>query len=190
MRKFSIMFGFVLILSSALQIDCLFKSMSPEELEGAIEITDVETKWTEKYYQPWPPRLILVPTLSFRVQNNSDEPVNYINFNAIFRFKDDNENLGDAFMAGIRKVPVNPGEKSDVITLRCNFGMDGKSVNDFKTNPGWRAATVKLFARSKGSQYVSLGEWDVSRKIDFKEPEEVGETPEIKKEEKEDTDRR
>jgi hypothetical protein len=32
---------------------------------------------------------------------------------------------------------------------------------------------VKLFARSKGSQFVLIGEWDVSRTIDFKEPEPV-----------------
>lgn len=184
MRKSSRVLGFVIIIALIPHISCLLKSMSSEELEAAIEITDVDTKWMEKYYQPWPPKLILVPTISFRVKNTSDQPITYVNFNAVFRFKDENENLGDAFMAAIRNTPVEPGEKSDVILLRCNYGVEGKSVNDFRTNPGWQTAAVKLFARSKGSPYIPLGEWDVSRKIDFKEPEEVGEKTEVKKVEK------
>ena len=45
--------------------------------------------------------------------------------------------------------------------------------------------TVKLFAQSKGSNFITLGEWDVSRKIDFKEPEPVGKKdPEEKKDDK------
>lgn len=182
MRKISIALVFVLALGFLPHTSCILKNMSPEELEAAIEITDVETKWVKKYFQLWPPKLILVPAISFRVKNTSDKPINYINFNAVFRFKDENENLGDAFMAAIRNIPVQPGEKGDVIQLRCNYGAEGKSVHDFKTNPGWQAAAVKLFARSKGSPYVALGEWDVSRTIDFKEPEEVGEKPEVKKE--------
>lgn len=184
MKKIPAVLDFILILALFSQITCIIKNMPAEELAAAIEITDVETKWVEKYYQPWPPKLILVPAISFRVLNKSDDPINYVNFNAVFRFKDENENLGDAFMAAIRSVPVLPGEKSEAILLKCNYGVEGKSINDFKTNPGWQTAAVKLFARSKGSPYVPVGEWDVSRKIDFKEPEEVGEKPAIKKEEK------
>jgi hypothetical protein len=182
MRKISVTLVFVLVLAFLPHTSCILKNMSPEELEAAIEITDVETKWMEKYFQIWPPKLILVPTITFRVKNTSDKPINYVNFNAVFRFKEENENLGDAFMAAIRSIPVEPGEKSDAILLKCNYGVDGKSVHDFKTNPGWQIAVVKLFARSKGSPYIAVGEWDVSRTIDFKEPEEVGEKPEVKKE--------
>jgi hypothetical protein len=180
-RAFTALAVTALFLALIPNFSCLVKTMKSEELESAIEITDVETKWVEKYYQPWPPKLILVPAISFRVKNISDQPINYVNFNAIFRFKDDYENLGDSFMAAIRRDPVEPGKKSDIILLKCNYGMEGKSVHDFKTNPGWRSAVVKLFARSKGSPYVEFGEWDVSRTIDFKEPEEVGEKPPVKK---------
>jgi len=41
--------------------------------------------------------------------------------------------------------------------------------------------TVKLFAQMKGSRHVLLGEWIVSRKIDFKEDQPV-QLKEIKKE--------
>ena len=152
----------------------LMKTLTPEELEASIEVMEVETKWVEKYYQPWPPKLTLVPAISFRIKNLTDKPLKYVNFNANFRFMDDYENLGDSFLAAIRNVPVNPGEKSDTILLKSNYGVEGKSLTSFENNSRWKLVTVKLFAQSKGSQFITLGEWDVSREIDFKEPEPVG----------------
>ena len=156
----------VLLLSSC-------KSMSTDELKNSLEIVDVETRWVSKLYQPWPPRLILVPVLSFRVKNIAAKPLTYVNFNAIFKFKGDPENLGDNFMAAIRGKAIMPGATGDVITLKSNFGVEGKSVESIRSNPQWKPVGVKLFARSKGSQFVLIGEWDVSRTIDFKEPEPV-----------------
>ena len=156
----------VLLLSSC-------KSMSTDELKKTIEIIDVETKWVSKGYQPWPPRLFLVPVMSFRVKNIGIKPLTYINFNAIFKFKGDPENLGDNFLAAIRGKAIMPGDTSNVITLKSNFGVEGKSVESIRSNPQWKPVEVRLFARSKGSQFVLIGEWDVSRTIDFKEPEPV-----------------
>jgi hypothetical protein len=156
-----------------LGITGLFHTMSAEELKDKIEITEVDTMWVKKYYQAWPPKLTLVPAISFRVKNISDESLKYINFNANFRFKDDYENLGDCFLAAIRGKPVIPGEKSDVILLKSNYGVEGKTLNSFKNNPNWKTVFVKLFAQSKGSQFALLGQWEVSKKIDFKEPEPV-----------------
>ena len=154
-------------------------SVPSEELKASVQVTDVETKWVSKYYQPWPPRLILVPVVSFRVKNVGPRPLIHVNFNGIFKFKGDPENLGDNFLAAIRSKAVNPGETSEVITLKSNFGVEGKTVASFKDNVQWKPTEVKLYARSKGSQFVLLGEWDISRTIDFVEPAPV----DIKKEE-------
>lgn len=152
----------------------LWKTMSPKELQSSMELADIHTMWVSKYYQPWPPRLILVPALSFRVKNISKKPLRYINFNANFRFRDDFENLGDCFLAAIRKDPILPGNTSDPILLKSNYGVEGKNLASFENNPQWKTVIVKLFSQSKGSQYVLLAEWEVSKTIDFKEPEPVG----------------
>jgi len=138
-------------------------------LVQSLEIVDVQTKWVSKYYQPWPPKLILVPAISFRVKNLSNKPLHYINFNANFRFKDDYENLGDCFLAAIRGKPVMPGELSELILLKSNYGVEGKSVDSFKGNPRWRTVVVKIFSQLKGSKYVLIGVYEISKKIDFKE---------------------
>lgn len=166
----------------------LWKTMSPKELKSSMELEDIHTMWVSKYYQPWPPRLILVPALSFRVKNISKKPLRYINFNANFRFRDDYENLGDSFLAAIRKDPILPGNTSDPILLKSNYGVEGKNLASFENNPQWKTVNVKLFSQSKGSQYILLGEWEVSKTIDFKEPEPVGKekTEEMKTNKKED----
>jgi hypothetical protein len=147
--------------------------MTPEELKASIEITDIETKWVSKYFQPWPPRLILVPQLAFRVKNLSAKPMTYVNFNAVYNFKGERDNFGDCFLAAIRSKAVPPGQLSDLITLKSNLGVDGKDLKTIQNNPAWKQAEVRLFAQSKGTQPVLLGVYDVSRFIDFKEPEPV-----------------
>ena len=150
------------------------KTMSSEELKASIEVLGYTSAWVAKYYQPWPERLILVPQISFRIKNIGPKPLNYINFNAVYNFKGDPENLGDGFLAAIRGKAVPPGETSDLIVLKSDFGVDGRNLAGIRDNPEWRPAEVRLFAQSKGSGPVLLGVYDVSRDIDFKEPEPVG----------------
>jgi len=170
---------FALVVSMSFLPAC--KRMSTEELKNSMEIMDVQTKWVSKEYRAWPPKLTLVPVISFRVKNVSDKPLYYINFNAIFKFKGETKNLGDNFLAAIRKKPVPPGELSEVITLKSNFGVEGKTLDSFKNNPYWKPVIVQLFARAHGSDFVLLGEWEVSKEIDFK-PDQVV-TPVVEKKE-------
>jgi hypothetical protein len=166
--------AFVLVLGIlALAVLPACKTMSRDELKGTIEVMDYTSTWVSKYYQPWPPRLILVPQISFRIKNIGTKPLNYVNFNAVYQFKGDPENFGDAFRASIRGKAIPPGGTSDLIVLKSNLGVEGKNLAGIRDNPEWKPAFVRLFAISKGSTPVLLGVYDVSRDIDFKEPEPV-----------------
>ncbi len=154
------------------------KTMSSDELKASVEVTDYSSAWVSKYYQPWPERLILVPQISFRIKNVGAKALTYVNFNAVYNFKGDPENFGDAFMAAIRGKAVPAGGTSDLIVLKSNLGVDGKNLAGIRDNPQWKQAEVRLFASSKGSTPVLLGVFDVSRDIDFKEPEPVGDKKE------------
>jgi len=145
-----------------------------EELKTYFEIMDMESKWVKKYYSPWPPKLILVPTISFRVKNLSDKPFKYAYFNAIFRQRGEAQNLGDNLFTAWSKKPLMPGDVSDVISMKSNYGVEGKNLVDFKHNPGWKPCTVDLFVKIKGSRYALLGQWEVSKEIDFKEAKPLG----------------
>jgi len=164
----------VLVLAAlALAVLPACKTVSSEELKSSIEVLDYTSSWVSKYYQPWPPRLVLVPQISFRIKNISTKPLTYINFNAVYQFKGDPENFGDTFLAAIRGKAIPPGGTSDLIVLKSNLGVDGKNLAGIRDNPQWKQAFVRLFAISKGSHPVLIGVYDVSRDIDFKEPEPV-----------------
>jgi len=164
---FGVLAPAVLVLSSC-------KTPSDAEVKGSMEILDIDTKWVAKEYSQWPrPKLTLVPTVSFKIKNVSSEPLRFVNFNAIFKERDAVENLGDNFLAAIRQEAVPPGGLSPVITLKSNFGVEGRNLDDFKNNPQWRTYFVKIYAQFKGSRLVLLGEWPVSRTIDFKADQPV-----------------
>ena len=87
-------------------------------------------------------------------------------------------------MAGIRGEPVLPGDKSDTITLRSFQGVEGQNLAHFKNNPAWRTVGVRIFVKSTGAEYVQISEYDISKTINFKEPEPVGMEPKKKDESK------
>ena len=142
-----------------------------EELKTYFEVQDFQSKWVKKYYSPWPEKLILTPEISFRVKNLTDEPLKFIYFNAIFTIRGEKDVQGDDLLATMSKEALMPGTTSDVITMKSNYGVEGKRLNDFKNNPGWKISSVKLFVKLKGSRYALLGEWDISKDIDFKPDE-------------------
>ncbi len=148
--------------------------MDSEVLKASIELVDIDTRWEKKYYQPWPQKLILVPAISFKIKNIGSKPLNYIYCNGVFKSFDDNQNLGDNFVSGIGGKKVMPGELSETISLQSFFGVEGTNLAHFKNNPAWKKVMVTVFVKSKGSQYVALGEHDISRKINFTEPAPVG----------------
>jgi hypothetical protein len=156
------------------------RGMTGEELQASVELVEVDTRWEKKYYQPWPPKLTLVPAVSFKIKNVGDAPLQYVYCNAIFKFADENKNLGDNFVAGIGGDPVLPGETSQIISLQSFQGVEGENLAHFKDNPAWQIAEVRIFLKSKGSQFIPVGEYKVSRKINFAEPEPVGMDPKPK----------
>jgi len=173
----------LLLFSPLLAFLVACKTMTDEDVKSSMEIELLDTKWVAKEYKVWPnAKLTLVPTVTFRVKNVSPKPLTYVNFNGIFKNRDDVENLGDQFLAAIRNTPVLPGAWSDPITLKSNFGVEGKRLADFQNNPQWKTYYVKVFAQTKGSRHVLLAEWPVSRKIDFKEDQAVHQGPGQKQE--------
>ncbi|UCE20758.1 MAG: hypothetical protein JSV46_00535, partial [Candidatus Aminicenantes bacterium] len=129
-----------------------------EELKTYFEIIDFKSKWVKKYYSPWPEKLTLAPEISFQVKNLSDKPLKFVYFNAIFTLKGVKTVQGDALYSALTKEPLMPGEVSDVITMRSNYGVEGNRLSDFKDNPAWEISSVKLFVKLKGSRYAQLGE--------------------------------
>jgi len=165
----TLVLGAALLLPSlALLSAC--SSPSSDQVKTSMEIVGLESKWVSREYKTWPhPKLVLVPSVTFRVKNLSDAPLTYVNFNALFREADAAKFNGDCYLAAIREKAVEPGALSDPITMTSNLGVEGASLASFKDQKLWKPWKVRLFADTRGSRPVLLGDWDVSKTIDFKE---------------------
>jgi hypothetical protein len=160
------------VLSTLLLAAC--KTPSIDQVKASLEVVDVQTKWVVKEYRQWPqPKLVLVPLVQFRVRNKTAEPLKYINFNGVFKKPGDAENLGDNFLAAVRNEPIPPGGLSPIITLKSNFGREGHNLEQFKLSPQELFYDVKIYAQFGGSGHALLGEYPISREIDFKEDQPV-----------------
>ena len=160
------------VLSTLLLAAC--KTPSIDQVKASLEVVDVQTKWVVKEYRQWPqPKLVLVPLVQFRVRNKTAEPLKYVNFNGVFKKPGDTENLGDNFLAAIRNEPIPPGGLSPVIILKSNFGREGRNLEQFQLSPQELLYDVKIYAQFGGSRHALLGEYPVSREIDFKEDQPV-----------------
>jgi hypothetical protein len=128
-----------------------------------MEVVGLESKWVSREYKTWPrPKLVLVPAITFRVKNLSSAPLTYVNFNALFRESDATKFNGDCYLAAIRDKGVPPGELSDPIVMTSNLGTEGTTLASIRDNKLWKTWAIKLFAQTKGSSPVPLGEWLVS----------------------------
>lgn len=141
-------------------------SYKPQFDRNQIELQVIETKWVVKEYVADPPKLVLVPNISFRIRNVGNRPLEGLEFSGIFRFKGEIKNLGDSYI--IAKTPIKPGDLSPVFSLKSNYGVEGKNINSFKNNPNWKPVVVNLNVRTSGTEYVLLGEYEITRQIDFK----------------------
>ena len=171
------------VLAALLPAAC--KTPSIDQVKASLEVVNVRTKWVAKDYKQWPqPKLVLVPVVQFQVRNKTAEPINFINFNGVFKRPGDTENLGDNFLAAIRKEPIPPGGMSPVILLKSNFGREGRNLEQFKLFPQELQYNVKIFAQFGGSRHALLGEFPISRDIDFKEDPPVHMDGKIEKSDK------
>jgi hypothetical protein len=167
----------VMILAAALGLTLItcIKAPTKDQVKAMFQVVDVTTKWVAKAYTPWPPRLVLVPTLSCRFKNTTDKPLTYIDINAAFKFKGERQNLGENFWAAIDRKAVMPGEKSQEFTFTSPYGYDGRNLASIENHPWWKTKIVEvnLFASTRGSGPVLVGTWTMSHEIDFKEPPPV-----------------
>jgi len=171
-HRYSAALAAAAVLSALLMAAC--KTPSIDQVKASLEVANVRTRWVVKDYKQWPqPKLVLVPLVEFQVRNKTAEPIKYINFNGVFTKPGDSQNLGDNFLAATRNEPVAPGDLSPVITLKSNFGREGRNLEQFKLFPMELEYNVKIYAQFGGSRHALLGEFPISRDIDFKEDQPV-----------------
>jgi hypothetical protein len=134
------------------------------EVEKVLKITDVNTGWYDAGIVEGQNKL--VPSISFTLQNGSQEPVDNVQINAVFRRVGEETAWGEHFVRGIGPEGLGPGQTGPMIVLRSNLGYTGTEPRlQLLQNSQFVDARVDIFAKRGARNWVKLGEYRIDRQL-------------------------
>jgi hypothetical protein len=164
-KKFYVVMGIIsLAFALFLARIALMNRERADSLREGIDVTEVESYWSEKAASPV--EVTMVPTFTFRVRNKRQTPLEYVQVSAIFAFVGESQALGDAFAYPIQSSPLAPGQVTEKVLLKCNFGYRASSKKAFLGNPAFKPVEVRLYAQSRSSGQVHIGTYPIARKLE------------------------
>ncbi len=132
-------------------------SWNSGQVKNSIKLAWFKTEWKQVRTRFGKEMVKIVPALSIRIKNSGTQPLQYVDFEAVFSFADS----GKTHTSGYSKslvVPLLPGDESKKIVLTGTNGYTATSIESFAKNKKfWKKLKVKLFARTKGSPPTKIG---------------------------------
>ena len=135
------------------------------DVEKVLKITDVHTGWYDAGIQEGKNKL--VPSISFKLENLSDDAVDSVQVNAIFRRVGEPEAWGEHFATaidrdGLAAHQTTPG----YVVLRSNLGYTGtESRLQMLQNTQFVDAKVEVFGKHGARTWQKLGEFQIDRQL-------------------------
>ena len=135
------------------------------EVEKAVRITDVQTGWYDAGIVEGQKNK-LVPSISLRLENITEEPVNSVQLNAIFRRVGEQQEWGAHYVMAIPREGLAPGAKTGPIVLRSEGGYTGtQSRLNMLQNREFVDANVQIFGRRGSGDWIKLLEQQIGREL-------------------------
>jgi hypothetical protein len=139
-------------------------SSAQQPITKLVEPVDVKTGWFDAGVENGMNKL--VPTAMLSLKNISGESVANVQLNAVVRRAGETEEWGGAFTKVIGTEGIPPGGRTKPIVLRSNLGYTGIEPRaQMLKNRQFVDASVQVFAKHGGSQWVKLGEWPIARDL-------------------------
>lgn len=136
----------------------------PVDLTKGLEIVDASTGWYDA--GPVNGQNKLVPSITFKLKNLSDQPLAALQVNAVFRRVNDKDEWGSAYLAVTKSDGLQPGATSQPVTINSQLGYTGTDPRaDMLQNSQFVDAKVDLFAKYASLQWVRIGERPIERRL-------------------------
>jgi hypothetical protein len=108
----------------------------------------------------------IVPSITFRLKNTSDQELKALHTNAVFRQVGSPDEWGSQFSIVRGSDGLAPGETTDTITLRSLNGYTSAAPRaEFFTNKQFVDAKAELFAKYSSVQWKRIGDLTVERRL-------------------------
>jgi hypothetical protein len=134
------------------------------DLTTGLEVLDVATGWHDAGIVDGKNKL--VPSVTFKVKNLSDQSLIVLQINAIFRRVSENDEWGSGLAKIAGSEGLSPGATSTETTVRSYLGYTGtESRAEMLNNSQFVDAKVELFAKYGSTQWAKVGEYPISRQL-------------------------
>jgi hypothetical protein len=136
----------------------------PVDLTQGLEIVDASTGWYDA--GPVSGQNKLVPSVTFKLKNVSDQTLVSLQVNALFRRVNEEDEWGSGFVAVTRSEGLPPGETSRPVTINSHLGYTGTEPRaQMLQNSQFVDARVDLFAKYAAQQWVRVATHPIERRL-------------------------
>ena len=135
------------------------------DLVENLEVKDVGTGWWDMGVVDGQNKL--VPQISFKLLNKSDQTLNQLQINVLFRRITEPEvDWGSGFLMNPVPGGLESAATTDPFTVKSNLGYKGTDPRDvMMKSEYWVDAKVDLFAKYSSAQWKKIGEFPVTREL-------------------------
>ena len=108
----------------------------------------------------------LVPSVSLKLRNKSDQPIRSIQINAIFRRVGEQEMWGEYFGWAIPRQPLPAGETTNTLVMRSALGYTGEQPRmQMLQNREFIDTKVEIYLKQGSRVWAKLAEYPIQRQL-------------------------
>lgn len=134
------------------------------DLKQALQVELVSTGWSDAGIVNGQNKL--VPTVSFRLKNVSNQTLTTLQINALFRRRTENDEWGSAFLTVAGSEGLPSGATTPALTAKSNLGYTGReSRAEMLKNSQFVDGKVDLFAKYGSAQWTLVAQHPISRQL-------------------------
>ena len=135
------------------------------DLTKALQVEIVSTGWFDAGVANGQNKL--VPTVSFKLKNVSDQKLAALQVNARFSRGNEPEEWGNGFLPSVGPGGLAPGATTAVLAIKSQLGYTGSDQSrvEMLQNSQFVDAKVELAAKYGGTQWKRLGEYPIARQL-------------------------
>ena len=134
------------------------------DLTKGLQVVDVSTGW-------WDAGVVngqnkLVPSVTFKFKNVSDQTLDVLQANVVFRRVTEDKEWGSSFVKITGTEGLPPGATSETQNVKSQLGYTGsESRQQMLDNTQFVDAKIEIFAKYGSIQWQKVGEYTVPRTL-------------------------
>ena len=135
------------------------------DMTASLRLTEVSSGWFDAGLDSLG-RNKIVPSVSFRIENMTDETIRYLQLNGVFRRQGEAEDWGTAYVRAFGTTGLDAGHSTPVFRLQSGRGYTGEQAwSEMLTHRSFVDVAMDLFVKHRGDQWVRLVSVSIDRRL-------------------------